>query len=266
MNKKKMMLGGLAVALLLSQGVVTVEAKSKPVKVVDKNKDGIADDWQTKYKLGFAKGVEKQDKDKDGLTNLVEYKLNLNPTSTDSDKDKILDVNEDFDKDGVSNISEIELGLSPEKADSDGDRILDGKEQLGKSKVALTKQIRNFELQFQTSNKKVGKIQYKMQKKGNTIVVKDPTGTITKEMVSKLVTDIQSSSLTKEDLLKKIQTDLALPAGVKIHVNAGFFSGKEVKSDLVTKQEPVVEEKDEEVTEEVPTETVPTGTVVTESE
>ena len=39
------------------------------------------------------------------LTTLIEYKLNLNPQKADTDKDKILDGQEDHDTDGVTNAS-----------------------------------------------------------------------------------------------------------------------------------------------------------------
>ena len=107
-NCKKVLASGLALTLLFSQGLTNVDAKSK-AKIDDKNKNGLSDKWEKKYKL-TGKSMAKMDYDKDGLTTLVEYKLNLNPKSADTDKDGVLDGQEDSDKDGLSNLAEVEQG------------------------------------------------------------------------------------------------------------------------------------------------------------
>lgn len=69
---------------------------------------GMPDKWETQYGIKGSNAA-KSDKDKDGLNNLREYRLGLNPIQKDSDKD------------GLSNKQEYSLKLSPKKADSDNE-------------------------------------------------------------------------------------------------------------------------------------------------
>ncbi|MEH7307559.1 hypothetical protein V7137_21080, partial [Neobacillus drentensis] len=128
---KKMLVGGLALTVLLSPGFLSTAHASSDVKTKikfsDRNKNGINDYWERKYKLS-GKGLAKKDNDKDGLNNLQEYKLALNPKSSDTDHDKIKDGNEDADKDGLKNLLEFKLALNPKSSDSDHDKIKDGNE------------------------------------------------------------------------------------------------------------------------------------------
>lgn len=101
---------------------------TKKVTIVDKDHNKIPDDWQRKYHLGYGASVASKDNDKDGLKNLVEYQLKLNPTTKDTDKDKITDGKEDYDKDGVTNLEEEQAKLNPTTQDTDKDGIKDGNE------------------------------------------------------------------------------------------------------------------------------------------
>jgi hypothetical protein len=238
---KKVLVGCLAFTLLFSQGLSYASAKGhdvqkshKKTKVMDKNKDGIPDVWELKYKLGLGKDVAKKDHDKDGLNNLIEYKLNLNPTSNDTDKDKILDGNEDSDKDGLCNEAELELGTKPEDPDSDKDKIKDGSEVQGKDKIQLSDRIRAFKIEIKTSDKKNIKVEYKFYKDRNHIKVhikvKDKTGTVTKEMIDALVSDLQSSSnLTGEEVVSKIQSLFNLESSFDIEIEIKYGNGKEIE-------------------------------------
>lgn len=124
---KKVAIGVLAASLIFTQGMQT-EAKSKKSTLIDKDKNGIHDDWQTKFKLGKGKSVAQKDPDKDGLSNVIEYQLNTNPIKKDSDGDKTSDSNEDKDKDGLINGLEVKWKLNPLKLDTDGDGISDANE------------------------------------------------------------------------------------------------------------------------------------------
>lgn len=124
---KKVAIGVLAASLILTQGLQT-EAKSKKSTLIDKDKNGIHDDWQKKYKLGKGRSVAQKDPDKDGLSNVLEYQLNTNPIKKDSDGDKTSDNNEDKDKDGLKNGLEVKWKLNPLKFDTDGDGISDANE------------------------------------------------------------------------------------------------------------------------------------------
>ncbi len=65
------------------------------------------------------------DQDGDGLSDVLEGALGLDPTRADTDNDGLPDGQEDADNDGVRNAIEIALELNPLSADSDGDLILD---------------------------------------------------------------------------------------------------------------------------------------------
>ena len=233
-NCKKVLASGLALTLLFSQGITNVDAKAK---VVDKNKNGISDKWEKKYKLK-GKSMAKMDYDKDGLTTLIEYKLNLNPKKADTDKDKVLDGQEDSDKDGVTNASEVELGLNPKDSDTDNDKIKDGSEK-SKAGAKLSKTIKELKFEIKSADDKEIKVEYKYNKKGTmTIKIKDETSTLTKEMISSLVSEFQDTSkLTSDEILAKIQTILKVTDLSKIEFEVEYFNGhdfdieKEYKND-----------------------------------
>jgi hypothetical protein len=121
----------LFTALLLSFSATGYAANSTTkVKVdvgVDKNKNGLPDSWELKFNL-TGKNVANGDADGDGIPNIIEFLLNLNPRSADSDHDGIKDGNEDYDHDGLTNLAEIKLHDDPTVGDTDHDGILDGDE------------------------------------------------------------------------------------------------------------------------------------------
>lgn len=204
-NKKKVLVGGLALTLLFSQGLPTVSAKGKDEKpkVADKNKNGIDDNWEKKYKLK-GKNIAKQDNDKDGLNNLTEYKLKLNPTKMDTDKNGVNDGQEDSDEDGLSNSSELELGLKPDNAYSKNASIKDG-EIKDKNGVQLSDKIRELEISIEADDQEI-EIEYYLKKDKPYIKVKDKSRTITKETIEKLVNELQApSSITEEAVVEKPQ-------------------------------------------------------------
>lgn len=71
-------------------------------------------------------GAIQQDADQDGLPNSVEVELGLNPASSDSDGDTVLDGDEDYDGDGLANSAEVTLGTDPAAPDTDADGRIDG--------------------------------------------------------------------------------------------------------------------------------------------
>ncbi|MBU2115769.1 MAG: IPT/TIG domain-containing protein [Gammaproteobacteria bacterium] len=77
------------------------------------------------------------DYDGDGLPNLLEHQLGLDPTRRDSDGNGVDDGDEDYDNDGLSNLLELELGTDARNPDSDDDGLADGLEyQLGTNPLA----------------------------------------------------------------------------------------------------------------------------------
>jgi hypothetical protein len=138
---KKVLLNLLVLSLIVSQFTSVTYAKGKPEKKPsksikrDKDGNGISDEWQSKYHLGFGKNIALKDNDRDGLNNLVEFQLNLNPESKDTDKDRIQDGIEDNDKDALNNLQELKADLSPAISDTDNDGIKDSDEDNDQDKL-----------------------------------------------------------------------------------------------------------------------------------
>ncbi len=66
------------------------------------------------------------DSDHDGVPDSVELQLGLNPFSSESQGDGILDGDRDFDRDGLSNAGEILVGTDPRNPHTIDPKILDG--------------------------------------------------------------------------------------------------------------------------------------------
>ncbi len=66
------------------------------------------------------------DRDGDGLADVIEVLLGLNPDRADSDNDRTADGLEDADGDGLTNAFEVALGTDSLMRDSDGDGLNDG--------------------------------------------------------------------------------------------------------------------------------------------
>ena len=69
-----------------------------------------------------------RDRDRDGLTNLAEYRSGTNPRKADSDRVGVRDDREAADRDGLSNLAEYRFGTDPRKADSHRDGVRDDRE------------------------------------------------------------------------------------------------------------------------------------------
>lgn len=91
----------------------------------DTDGDGLTDGIENT----FGTDINKVDTDEDGLSDYQELNLfGYNPTYSDTDKNGVIDSNEDFDEDGLTNIDEIQNGLDPTSKDSDSDLISDSDE------------------------------------------------------------------------------------------------------------------------------------------
>ena len=91
----------------------------------DTDDDGIAD--AIEELLGS--DADNADSDSDGISDYDEtVKLGTDPTLSDSNRNGIVDGEEDADHDGIANNDEQALGTDMAQSDSDGDGIADGDE------------------------------------------------------------------------------------------------------------------------------------------
>ena len=105
----------------------------------DSDEDGLPDWWEQLYGLDWVINDAEEDFDEDGVSNLVEYQNNSDPTLVDSDLDGLSDFEEifnlstrpdliDSDDDGLPDAWEVNYGLDPLDAsdatsDTDGDLV-----------------------------------------------------------------------------------------------------------------------------------------------
>jgi Bacterial TSP3 repeat len=83
----------------------------------DRDRDGLPDRWERRYKLSTRRNSSHGDPDRDSLGNSSEYRLHLNPRRWDTDGD------------GLSDGREVRTtGTDPRRKDSDGDGVPDGRE------------------------------------------------------------------------------------------------------------------------------------------
>ena len=80
-------------------------------------------DW-----IVYGTGAGLLDSDGDGVPDLVELAMGLDPLDPDTDGDGVLDGDEDVDGDDVPNRAELALGFDPLSPDSDGNGVPDGEE------------------------------------------------------------------------------------------------------------------------------------------
>jgi hypothetical protein len=78
-----------------------------------------------------------EDRDRDKLDNATEQRAGTNPDMRDSNRNGRPDAREDADRDGLRNLAEQRTANDPRNADSDGDGIRDGRENAGQV-VSLT--------------------------------------------------------------------------------------------------------------------------------
>ena len=116
----------------LDPATAVTTATAAPVRGIDDlNGNGIPD-WHEHLYWGSAEPATPADpdgdEDLDGLGNLTEALLGLNPFAGDSDSDSVPDASEDLDGDGLTNLHEQTLGTDSRTKDTDDDGQDDGQE------------------------------------------------------------------------------------------------------------------------------------------
>ncbi len=71
------------------------KAKQRAARAADRNRDGLPDKWEKRYKLSLKVNQAQRDQDADGVVNLSEYTGGTNPRKADSDNDGVDDGSED---------------------------------------------------------------------------------------------------------------------------------------------------------------------------
>ncbi len=71
------------------------KAKQRAARAADRNRDGLPDKWEKRYKLSLKVNQAQRDQDADGVVNRSEYTAGTNPRKADSDNDGVDDGSED---------------------------------------------------------------------------------------------------------------------------------------------------------------------------
>ena len=106
-----------------------LETPQQNPHLLDGDSDGIPDYWEAIHGLDSMQNDSALDFDVDGLSNIAEYALDLNPRISDFDEDGLLDGQEvngygtnptmfDTDGDGFSDLEEVTAGSSPSDQNS----------------------------------------------------------------------------------------------------------------------------------------------------
>jgi Bacterial Ig domain/Bacterial TSP3 repeat len=111
----------------LDDGLEVNQTLTSPTEK-DSDFDELSDSYEVAHSLDPLNNSDATgDADLDGLSNLWEFRLGLNPRSTDSDSDSVSDALEDFDGDSLGTLAEIAThGSNPTQPDSDADGLNDG--------------------------------------------------------------------------------------------------------------------------------------------
>ncbi len=111
----------VAVAMLAFAGAASAKGGHH-----DRDHDGMPDRWEQHHGLSAKKANARADHEGDGLSDLGEYRLRLDPQDADTDDDGVRDGAEDADEDGATNAQEEAAGTNLRDPDSDDDGVEDG--------------------------------------------------------------------------------------------------------------------------------------------
>jgi hypothetical protein len=117
----------LLIAALAALGLLAAPSGAL-AKPKDRDHDRMPDRWERANHLNPRAKDAKADPDRDGLSNLSEFRSRTDPHDVDTDDDGVSDGQEDADRDGVDNANEAEERTNPRDADTDDDGVRDGRE------------------------------------------------------------------------------------------------------------------------------------------
>jgi hypothetical protein len=107
------------IALFAALAVLAALPAAASARRGDRNHDRIPDRWERANHLSLRTAQARRDPDRDGLSNLREYRAHTNPRRADTDRD------------GLADGAELRTGNDPRDPDSDGDGVRDGAENAG---------------------------------------------------------------------------------------------------------------------------------------
>jgi mannan endo-1,4-beta-mannosidase len=131
-----------ALVIVALASALVVAPGGAPARTRDRDHDRMPDRWERAQGLRVGAKDGRADPDRDGLSNLGEYRSRTKPKTSDTDHDCVADVNEDPDRDKVDNGNELDERTRPRDADSDNDRVRDGREDADRDRLSNAKEDR----------------------------------------------------------------------------------------------------------------------------
>ena len=105
-----------ALVIVAFASALVVVPGGAPARTRDRDHDRMPDRWERAQGLRVGAKDGRADPDRDGLSNLGEYRSRTKPKNGDTDHDCVADANEDPDRDKVDNGNELDERTRPRDA------------------------------------------------------------------------------------------------------------------------------------------------------